>query len=131
MGKSSKKLSDVPTAKALLNIAGAVPTSGSNKDLISAAISSADFSNPETVNRMAGTIFGGQTPGTFSAQKAPNRYTQQGAYAVQIPEAVDMPTSTPAAAPTAVTTPAPAAAKPAAVTTKNVAQGRGGTWKQG
>lgn len=86
MGKSNKKLSDVPTAKALLNIAGAIPTSGANKDLAAAAINSADFSNPETIHRMAGTIFGGQTPGTFSAQKAPNRYTQQGAYGVSIPE---------------------------------------------
>ena len=72
--------------KGLAKIAEAIPTSGVNKDLAAAAIGSADLSNPETIHRMAGAIFGGQTPGTFSAQKAPNRYTQQGAYGVSIPE---------------------------------------------
>jgi hypothetical protein len=77
MGQSKKGLS---------KIAEAVPMSGSNKDIAAVAINSADLTSPETVNRMAGAVFGGQTPGTFSAQKAPNRYTQQGAYGVQIPE---------------------------------------------
>ena len=72
--------------KGLAKIAAAVPVSGMDKDIAAAAINSADFSNPETINRMAGSIFGGQAPGTFSAQKTPNRYTQQGAYAVPIPE---------------------------------------------
>ena len=72
--------------KGSLKIAEAVPISGLNKDIATAAINSADLTNPETIHRMAGAVFGGQTPGTFTAQKAPNRYTQQGAYSVQIPE---------------------------------------------
>jgi hypothetical protein len=72
--------------KELSKIAAAVPMSGVNKDIAYAAINSANLNDPETIHRMAGTVFGGPTPGTFSAQKAPNRYTQQGALGVSIPE---------------------------------------------
>jgi hypothetical protein len=77
MGQSKKGLS---------KIADAIPMSSANKDIASAAINSANLNDPETIHRMAGTVFGGPTPGTFSAQKAPNRYTQQGALGVSIPE---------------------------------------------